>query len=183
MGLLSTALNLAGAAFAGASLLGGSGGGSVAQVSPAPGVQLGTIESLTQLIDPTVRAIAPSVPGGSILTAGLDILTSITGAVGGAGTGVVKTTGFSGGNGRFMTRTTVETMDTMTGKIVRTKTIPGSPHLMNSEVSAAKRVFRRTRKLNARLPRRTVKESKMKQLTDAAVDATIRNVQCDDGKS
>jgi len=61
--------------------------------------------------------------------------------------------------------------------------MPGSPHLMNSEVSAAKRVFRRTRKLNARLPRRPVKESKMKQLTDAAIDGAIRNVQCDSDKS
>jgi len=180
MGLLGTAMAGLGGLFTAAELF--SPTNQIAQVSPAPGVQVGTIEQLGGLIDPLITKIAPAIPGGTILTAGLDIVSSIlpslTGA--GAGTGVVKTTGFSGGNGRFKTRTTVETMDTMTGKIVRSKTMPGSPHLMNSEVSAAKRVFRRTRKLNARLPRRTVKESKMKQLTDAAVDATIRNVQCDD---
>jgi len=182
MGLLGTTIGAAGL-FSLASEVAGSFSptSGLAQVSPAPGVQVGTIEQLGSLLDPAIRQIAPAIPGGTILTAGLDIVSSILPAITGAtGTGVVKTTGFSGGNGRFKTRTTVETMDTMTGKIVRSKTMPGSPHLMNSEVSAAKRVFRRTRKLNARLPRRTVKESKMKQLTDAAVDATIRNVQCDD---
>jgi len=97
-------------------------------------------------------------------------------ASGGARGGVVDTTGFGGGNGQFATRTIVETMNTMTGQIVSRKVLPGSPHLMNSEIRAAKKVFRQVRKLDARLPRKTVKTSKTKQLTDAAVDQAIRNV-------
>jgi len=182
MGLLGTTIAAAGLFGAASELAGAFSTDAIAQVSPAPGVQLGTLGQLGQLLDPALTTIAPAIPGASILTAGLDIITSIAGGAAAKATGVVKTTGFSGGNGRFKTRTTVETMDTMTGKIVRSKTMPGSPHLMNSEVSAAKRVFRRTRKLNARLPRRTVKESKMKQLTDAAIDGAIRGVQCDDPK-
>lgn len=96
--------------------------------------------------------------------------------LGGAGGGPVDTSGFSGGNGRFATRTTVETMDTTTGQIVKIKRMPGSPKLMNSEVAATKRVLRTVAKLHAKIPRRTVKQSEQKQLADAALNAAKRNV-------
>jgi len=92
----------------------------------------------------------------------------------------VDVTGFSGGNGRFATRTTVETLDVTTGQIVKLKRMPGSPHMMNSEISAAKKVFRATAKLHNRMPRRVVRESQMQQLTKAAVQKAITNTQSGD---
>jgi len=107
------------------------------------------------------------------------VLQDVVGSVIG-GAGAVDVTGFGGGNGRFATRTIVETMDTVTGEIVKRKVMPGSPHIMNSEISAAKKVFRQARKLDARLPRKTVRESKAKQLTNAAMDKALRDTQSGD---
>jgi len=95
------------------------------------------------------------------------------------GSGAVDITGFSGGNGRHATRTTVETLDVVTGQIVKIKRMPGSPHLMNNDISAAKKVFRATAKLHARMPRRTVKESEVEKLKKAAVQKAIRITQGD----
>jgi len=55
----------------------------------------------------------------------------------------------------------------------------GSPHIMNKDVAAAKKVFRQTRKLDARMPRKTVRESKTKQLADAAINKALRDVNKD----
>ena len=118
----------------------------------------------------TIGGIA-NIPGQVVQ----DVLTGVVG-----GGGAVDTTGFGGGNGRFATRTIVETMDTATGKIVKRKVMPGSPHIMNAEISAAKKVFRQARKLDARLPKKTRRESKAKQLTDAAMDRALRETQSGD---
>jgi len=129
--------------------------------------------------------VVPSVPG---LPSEIDPSTLISGLIGGDGNGavqvrraaagVVDMTGFGGGNGREATRTIVETMDLATGKIIRRKILPGSPHLMNKDIAAAKKVFRATAELHKRMPRRTIKESKSKQLTDAATNAAISAVTC-----
>jgi len=128
------------------------------------GTQPGNI--LTQAVDPLglagvnqVGAVSPTV-------------VSVAGAI------PQNMTGFGGGNGKEATRTIVQTINLQTGRIVRFKILPGSPHLMNSEVSAAKRVFKISSKLHARMPRRTVKESKTKQLTDAAIAAATTAVTC-----
>ena len=83
---------------------------------------------------------------------------------------------WSGGNGQFATRTRVERLNVLTGEISVVSLRPGSPHLMNSEVNAAKKLFRQVAALNKRMPRKTVKQSKMAKLTEAAVDAATRNV-------
>jgi len=90
----------------------------------------------------------------------------------------VDTTGFGGGNGSRSTRTIVETMDLRTGQIVSRKMLPGSPHIMNSEIKAAKKVFRQSQKLHSRLPSRTRRQSKATQLKEAAIDAAMANVNC-----
>lgn len=84
---------------------------------------------------------------------------------------------WSGGNGQFATRTTVERLNVTTGEISIVSVRPGSPHLMNSDVQAAKKLFRQVAALNKRMPRKTTKQSKMSKLTEAAVDAATRNVQ------
>lgn len=164
---------------------------------------LDEIEAVGQAIfDPAIEVISEVVGGGSKVLPGVlpksekvqefieDILpipgvssgNGLTARIGGAAC-PVDTTGFGGGNGKESTRTIVETMDLRTGKIVRRKILAGSPHLMNKDIAAARKVFRATSKLHARMPRRTVRESKTKQLTDAAVDKALRSVNCDDGKS
>jgi len=87
---------------------------------------------------------------------------------------------WSGGNGQFATRTTVERLEIATGQVVITSRMPGSPHLMNSDIQAAKKVFRNVAKLNKRLPKRIQKESQTTKLKDAAVDAAIRRANQDD---
>jgi len=136
-------------------------------------VGLGGTEQRAAALRPGLLASNSIRGDGGLLDIPGNILGSVTGILGGGG-GPVDLTGWSGGNGRFATRTTVETMDTTTGAIVKIKRMPGSPKLMNSEVMAAKKVFRTVRKLDSRLPKKTVRQSKAKQLTDAAVDAAIR---------
>jgi len=160
--------------------------GVIAQVPVvgAPAAQV--ISQATDVVGLTSPAGAG--PGGGLLgniigvaTSPLDILQgAIGGVVGQIGGKTVDLTGFGGGNGRFATRTIVETLDTQTGVVVKRRTMPGSPHIMNSEIRAAKKVFRQSRKLESRLPRRTVKQSKSSQLSEAAIDKAIRDTQSGD---
>lgn len=111
----------------------------------------------------------------------LPALGGAAGALVGAAAGVIDTTGFGRGSGGRATRTIVQTMDLQTGRIIRTKTLPGSPFLMNFEIVAAKRVFRKSADLRKRIPRRSVKESATTQLKDAAIDAAIRAANASGG--
>lgn len=86
--------------------------------------------------------------------------------------------GFSRGNGKTANRTLVQTLDLTTNRIVRTTVHPGTPYMMNSDIQAAKKVFRQSRQLHARMPRRTVKESQVTKLKDAAIEQAMRNVTC-----
>jgi len=153
----------------------------VAQVPIVGAPAAGAIQQATNVVGVTT-ALAPTTGAGSgpiggaldLINAPLDVLTGVLGGLGGGGQ--VDMTGFGGGNGRFATRTVVETMDLTTGQIIRRKVMEGSPHLMNKDVSAAKKLFRQVRKLDSRMPRKTVRESKTKQLTDAAMDKALRDV-------
>lgn len=86
--------------------------------------------------------------------------------------------GFSRGNGRTANRTLVQTLDLASGRIIRTRVLPGTPFLMNADVQAAKRVFKLSSKLHGKMPRRTVKESEVTKLKNAAVQQAIANVSC-----
>ncbi len=90
----------------------------------------------------------------------------------------IDLTGFSRGNGRTANRTVVETLDLVTNRIIRRRILPGTPHMMNSDIRAAKKVFRQSAKLHAKLPRRTTKESETTKLKNAAVQQAIAHVTC-----
>jgi len=139
-------------------------------------VEAGIPAAIPEITDP-VSGIPLTAGGDPPPSTDPDLALAPVLAVGGRP--AIDTTGFSGGNGNFATRTIVQTMNTLTGRIVKRKILAGSPHIMNSEIRAAKKVFRQAQKLHARLPRRTVRESKQTQLTKAAVDKAIRNVQQD----
>lgn len=64
------------------------------------------------------------------------------------------------------------------GTIIATQNFEGTPFLMNKDVIAAKRVFRLSQKLARKLPKRTVKQSAVSQLKDAAVDQAMRVITC-----
>jgi len=142
-------------------------GGALALASPVAGA-LGPLavrgdvgpEGVTNII--TVGR--PGEPISQITQRGLRDLSTFMGGF------------WSGGNGQFATRTTVERLEIATGRVTITSRMPGSPHIMNSEINAAKKVFRRSAALQKRLPRKTVKESETTKLKNAAVQAAIRGV-------
>lgn len=72
-------------------------------------------------------------------------------------------------------QTLVQTLNAQ-NQVIRTQILPGSPFLMNKDIVAAKRVFRLSSKLSGKLPRKTVKESKITQLKDAAVDSALKQI-------
>jgi len=85
--------------------------------------------------------------------------------------------GLPGGNGVVARQTLVQTINLMTGAVVRSELLPGAPFLMNSEVRSLRRVAKKVGRAHAKLPRRTVQKSAMKELTDAAVAEALRKVQ------
>ncbi len=72
-------------------------------------------------------------------------------------------------SGRLRKRTIVETFDPVTGVVTRSRTTPGGVAVFAQDVAAARRINRQVRKLDARLPRKTVKQSPVKQLTDRVI--------------
>jgi len=81
--------------------------------------------------------------------------------------------GFSGGNGQTFRRTFVQTVDIRSGQVLRNITLQGAPFLMNKEVNQLRRTARKLTKANAKIPRRIVRESLTKQLTDAALTSAL----------
>lgn len=195
MGILDTALAIPGTVIGTVvgtttAVLGGVGGvsGPTGPAGEAGGGGLLTGGGVLDVFDPVFDLVAQIValPVGavdqalSLLGGGIPgiAISAAGGAEAFARQAPIDTTGFSRGNGRQATRTIVQTLDLATGRIVTTRTLPGSPHLMNSEIRAAKKVFRQTAKLHAKLPRRTVKEGEVTKLKNAAVAAAIANVTC-----
>jgi hypothetical protein len=62
------------------------------------------------------------------------------------------------------------------GNVAKVQTFVGAPFLMNKDVVAAKRVFRLSRKLAAKIPKKTVKQSLSSQLTDAVQESALRQI-------
>jgi hypothetical protein len=71
--------------------------------------------------------------------------------------------------GGLRKRTTIETFDPGSGFVTRVETFPGGVAVRASDAAAARRFFRQISKLSKKLPRKTVKESQLKQLTDRVV--------------
>jgi len=84
--------------------------------------------------------------------------------------------GRGGGNGLVARQTVVQTVDLQTGLLLRQEVFSGAPFLMNSDVRKLRSISKKVTKAHSKLPRRTVKESKLKQLSDAAVDEALRKV-------
>jgi len=133
--------------------LGGGGGGAAAGGG-------GPLAAVTGVLG-SVLDVPGSVLGGVLDVAGL------------GGGGAPDLTGFSGGNGTVATRTIVETVNVNTGQIVRRRSMPGSPFMMNSEVNAAKKVFRQSASLRKRLPKVKTKESPITQLKNQLVQKAL----------
>lgn len=128
---------------------------------------------------PAARTAAAGVAGaarrfgpaaaGLALTAGAAAVGTTLAAGGGPGVSGGR------GNGRFATTTTVSTIDLTTGDVVRSVNLAGSPFLMNRDIAVAKRVFRTATKLQGRLPKRTVRQSRSSQLKDQIVNNALDN--------
>jgi len=83
--------------------------------------------------------------------------------------------GFGGGNGRQSTRTIIQTIDTATGQITRQKVKEGTPYLMNKEISTLRKVTNAVRRADRRIPRKTVKESRVKSLTREITENALQH--------
>lgn len=80
------------------------------------------------------------------------------------------------GNGLVARQTVVQTIDLVSGLLIRQVVFDGAPFLMNSDVRKLRSISRKVSKAHSKLPRRVVKESRMKALTDAVVDDAMRKV-------
>jgi len=110
--------------------------------------------------------------GAAVGAAGTRILTPSSP---GAAVGAAMVRG-AGGNGQFVRQTIVETIDLASNTVVRQLVFDGAPFLMNNEVRRLRTVAKKLGRANARLPRRTVKESAVSQLKDAAVRNALDNI-------
>ncbi len=71
--------------------------------------------------------------------------------------------------GGLRKRTTVETFDPGSGFVTKIVMFDGGVAVRSADVAAFKRVFRQVSRINKKLPRKVVKESAVKQLTDRVV--------------
>jgi len=189
MGFLDNLVSGLGGAVAGfltggpAGAIAGGVGGLLAGDTDTPTTAVATRPSPTSLT--TASTTAPAAGGGTVgkLLQGL-VLGPIP-LLGAVATGVLDPPAAAAGmagcpTGKNRVITTVTTVDAA-GRIVKQKQLAGRPFLMNKDIVTAKRVFRTIQKASGRLPRRTVKEGKTKQLTDAVMDKALSNVITDNG--
>jgi len=71
--------------------------------------------------------------------------------------------------------TIVQTIDPATGKVVKEERFKGAPAVMQSDVAAANRLNRQLRKLNARQPKKMVKQSIASRLKEEVVESALRH--------
>jgi len=160
---------------AGGLLSGGDEPSKIAQTRPALSNTSLTGASATPpggIINTLSGIATQQIPGAQAL---LGLETAVTAREQIAAAGAVA--GMAGKNRVITTITTINPA----GQIVKQKQEPGRPFLMNKDIVTAKRVFRTITKASGRLPRKTVKEGKTKQLTDAVMDKALSNVITDNG--
>jgi len=154
--LLGAALPIVGGIFGGAT--GAGAGTAIANIlgagdpEPATALAVGTGAQLAAM-----RGVSPLLG------------TNVAQSLAAIGTGTTVATVGAIVTGRLRKQTTVQTIDPATGRVVRSVTFAGGVAVRAADAAAAKRFFRQIRKLDAKLPRRTVKESAVKQLTDRVV--------------
>jgi len=128
------------------------------------------VEAVTAIAAPTSKAEAQDVSG----------LSAAAQARVAAGTVVPRPSltteaALAASRGRARKRTIVQTFDPVTGAILRSKTTPGGVAVFAQDVAAARRINRQVRKLDARLPRKTVKESPIKALTNRVIKNALEH--------
>jgi hypothetical protein len=116
---------------------------------------------------------------GQVAGAVLDVPGQVIGGVLGGTANGGDVLGFGRGNGRFAYRTVIERMDIQTGKVMRMSVHSGQPFMMNKDVSIMKTTLKKISNVNKRVPRKTRAESRTKQLTEAAIDRTMRDLNSD----
>lgn len=143
---------------------------------------------------PVARAIAPAIQrlptfvrrGGALLAGGAAFGAGDVGiqALLAQGSGVQipgvegQPSPAGGGNGRTVRQTIVVTRDTMTGNIIRTEVKQGAPLLMGRDVQIANRVFRQSQRLQKRLPKKIIKQSRRAALTNLVVEGALERAAC-----
>jgi len=159
-------------------------------VAPIAGAFLGV-----QAAQPAAIAAPAVSPAAStaIATIGRRAPTAIAGIPGAGrlGTGLITpalarraaVTGVLGpiSSGRMRKRTTVETFDPVTGVVSKSISFAGGVAVRAADVAAARRVFRQIRKLDGKLPRKTVKQSPVKALTDRVIKNALERAGDDNG--
>jgi len=169
----------------------------IALQGPQREAAMGFLSSITgaikKITSPIVKTIGGIFPAGSVIGDAARTLSPsigraavpIAAAAAGVGAGYLGAQmlapsaagapdgSFAGGNGRYVTVTTISTIDTVTGQTVRQKMLQGSPYLMNRDLMVAKRVLRTAGKLGSRFSRKTREPSKTKQLMDAIQDRAL----------
>jgi len=121
-------------------------------------------------VAPVVRRVAGVVTGGVAAGAGFAVGESVFG--GGGGVGVPISAG-TGGNGETFRRTIVQTIRADDGVVIKNVFLRGAPHLMQHDLVVAKKVFRLSSKLHQKLPKRTVKTSRIKLLTQQVLENAL----------
>lgn len=80
------------------------------------------------------------------------------------------------GNGQFVKQTVVQTILVATGAVVRQEILAGAPFLMAKDVTKLRSTAKKLTRAAGKLPRRTIAQSKAKQVTEAVQDAVLRQV-------
>lgn len=121
----------------------------------------------TSRVSRVARAGAGLVAGGAAFGLGTSIFDG-----GGGGGGVAAGVG---GNGETFRRTIVQTIRADDGVIIRELILRGAPHLMQHDLVVAKKVFRLSSKLHQKMPKRTVRTSRLKLLTQQVIENALEN--------
>jgi len=126
-----------------------------------------------------VAAIAPeSKEEAMAVTTGLSAAAQARVAAGTVGVPATLTTAQAvaiESRGRQRKRTIVETFDPRTGIVLRRKVHMGGVAVFAADAAAARRIFRQVRNLDKRLPRKLVKQSQIKQLTDRVIKNALED--------
>lgn len=126
---------------------------------------------IARRVAPIARRGAAVVGGGIAAGAGFAVGESVFGGDGG---GVLSAAGgMVGGNGETFRRTIVQTIRADDGVVIKNVFLRGAPHLMQHDLVVAKKVFRLSTKLHQKMPKRTVRTSRIKLLTQQVLENAL----------
>jgi len=91
----------------------------------------------------------------------------------GGGGGQVMGGDLGRGNGQFARQTIVQTIRLIDGAVVRQEVFSGAPFLMQKAVRELRATTKKLTRANAKIPRRTVAQSKRSALIDTCLDQAL----------